>query len=325
MAHLTDKHLALARRGDLEGVRRTVEADPGLLAVRPDAHGRTLLWEAVRFGHEDLVSFLAERGAPVDVPGRHRAESFVLLTPLCVARWRGRDGLAGKLESLGARLSVYDAAFLGDLAAVRSFVAADPPLIDRSLPEDTLWQTTPLHYAASGVQMEVARFLCEQGADVPAHGPLLLEIAARRGSRELVELFLGHGADARQVKAYAALVGGRGAELLPLLVSRGLKVNQDEFGYPALVYASRGDKGEHPDWIEALLGNGAHVNVRDRKGRTALHAAAEAGFCRVAKVLLGAGAEVNARCHEDRTPLWAAQRKRRLHMEALLESCGGAV
>ena len=55
--------------------------------------------------------------------------------------------------------------------------------------------------------------------------------------------------------AFSVLVGGTSDELLPCLVA----------------------KGEHSDCIENLFANGADVNIRDRKGRTALHAADAAG------------------------------------------------
>lgn len=322
MAQMTDKILALARRGDLAALRSLLKADPGLIAAA-GPHGRTLLWEAVRFGHETLADFLLEHGAPVDVPGRHRAESHVLLTPLCVSRWRGRDALTARLETHGAKLDAYGAAFLGDFPAVRRFVETDPAVVNRPLPDDTIWKTTPLHFASSGGQWEIASFLCEHGADIALHGPLLLDIAARRGNRALVELFLDRGAIVQSLTAFSVLISENAAELLPILVPRGLDINGDNFGYPALVYAARGDKGEHPEWIEVLLAYGADVNIRDRKGNTALHAAARAGFCKVATVLLNAGADVNTRNSAGRTPLREAQSGNRPQMARLLTSHDG--
>ena len=58
-------------------------------------------------------------------------------------------------------------------------------------------------------------------------------------------------------------------------------------GWPPLVVASRGDKGEHPERLQALLELGADVNVCDYKGKTALHRAATAGFLASMEVLAG--------------------------------------
>ncbi len=322
---LTDKILALARCGKIEELRALLDATPDLLDAAQEGHGRTLLWEAVRFGRAPLVDFLLARGAAVDVPGRHRAESLVLLTPLAVAKWFKRRDIVEKLEAKGAQFDIYGAAFLGDLEAVRTFVQQRPELVNRTLPADGVWETIPLHFAASGEQVEVACFLCARGSDVVEHGTLLLDMAARRGHRELVELFLENGADARELTAFSVVVGGNADELLPLLVGRGLDVNRDNFGYPALVYASRGDKGEHPDWIEALLKYGADVNIQDRKGNTALHMAARAGSRTLAEVLLKAGADPTLRNSAKRTPLGEATIKKRRDLEELLRAYGGAI
>jgi uncharacterized protein len=320
---LTDDMLALARRGKMAALRDLLDEVPELVHSAQKVHGRTLLWEAVRFGRAELVDFLLDRGAAVDAPGRHRAESLVLLSPLAVAQWFKRVAIAKMLRAKGAQLDIYNAAYLGDLETVEKWLEQAPELINRSLPADIAWQTIPLHFAASGQQVETARFLCARGSNVIEYGTLLLDIAARRGNCELVELFLECGADASNLTAFSVVVGGRGTELLPLLVERGLDVNGDNFGYPALVYASRGDKGEHPDWAEALLEHGADVNIQDRKGNTALHVAARAGFCALAKVLLAAGADPTINNAAQRTPLREAQLKKRSEVEALLSGhCG---
>ena len=141
------------------------------------------------------------------------------------------------LRAKGAQLDIYNAAYLGDLETVEKWLEQAPELINRSLPADIAWQTIPLHFAASGQQVETARFLCARGSNVIEYGTLLLDIAARRCNCELVELFLECGAYASNLTAFSVVVGGRGTELLPLLVERGLDVNGDNFGYPALVYA----------------------------------------------------------------------------------------
>lgn len=320
---LTDDMLALARRGKTDELRALLGEAPELINRAQRVHGRTLLWEAVRFGRAELVDFLLDRGAAVDTLGRHRAESLVLLSPLAVAKCFKRVAIAQKLEAKGAQLDIYNAAYLGDLDTVEKWFQQAPELINCPLPADVAWQTIPLHFAASGEQLEVARFLCARGSDVGKYGTLLLDLASRRGNRELVELFLERGADASNLTAFSVVVGGRAAELLPLLVERGLDVNGDNFGYPALVYASRGDKGEHPDWAEALLQYGADVNIQDRKGNTALHVAARAGFCALAKVLLAAGADPTINNAAKRTPLREAQLKKRSEVEALLSGRRG--
>lgn len=75
-------------------------------------------------------------------------------------------------------------------------------------------------------------------------------------------------------------------------------------------------------WTRAV---GADVGVRTRKGDTALHAAARAGFCELARVLLGASVDVNARNAAGRTPLHEARERERHDMVVLLRSSGGVI
>jgi hypothetical protein len=84
---------------------------------------------------------------------------------------------------------------------------------------------TPLHYAASGPNAEVVRFLLDQGAEINAiapNGASPLMMAARYGAEDSVRLLLARGADKRvrnslnQSAADYARIGGR-EFLLPLL------------------------------------------------------------------------------------------------------------
>ena len=92
-----------------------------------------------------------------------------------------------------------------------------------------------------------------------------------------------------------------------------------------LVYACRGDNGEHPDEILRLLGFGADIDVRNYKGKTGLHYAAKAGFLTVINLLIEKGATVDALDNSGETPLFEAIRstikdgeKQRAAIEALL-------
>lgn len=84
---------------------------------------------------------------------------------------------------------------------------------------------TPLHYAASGPNAEVVRFLLDQGADINAiapNGASPLMMAARYGAEDSVRLLVARGADKRvrnslnQSAVDYARIAGR-EFLLPLL------------------------------------------------------------------------------------------------------------
>jgi ankyrin repeat protein len=93
-----------------------------------------------------------------------------------------------------------------------------------------------------------------------------------------------------------------------------------EGGEPSLIRATRGDKGENPAMVRALLDLGADPNERGREGRTALHYAARAGFLRTAKMLLESGADARAEDVKGWTPLQHAEAREKAEMAAYLRS-----
>ena len=100
---------------------------------------------------------------------------------------------------------------------------------------------------------------------------------------------------------------------------------KNHMGWPPLVYACRGDNGEHPDEIQRLLELDADIDVRNDKGKTGLHCAAKAGFLKVINLLIEKGATLDATDNDGETPLFEAIRstikngeKQRAALEALL-------
>ena len=55
-----------AFKGDLDSVKSSVESDPNYLDA-VDIRGRTLLHYAAKGGHEDVVAYLLDNGAFIDV------------------------------------------------------------------------------------------------------------------------------------------------------------------------------------------------------------------------------------------------------------------
>lgn len=68
------------------------------------------------------------------------------------------------------------------------------------------------------------------------------------------------------------------------------------------------DKG-HYKFCELLIGRGAHIDVRNKKGNTPLWLAANGGHLDVVQLLVQAGADVDAADNRKITPLMAAFRK----------------
>ena len=90
--------------------------------------------------------------------------------------------------------SIHQAAYQGNIEAVKQFIAAGADVNAKSSRNGS----TPLHNAASGDHKEIAELLIAAGADVDAkdengHTPLFN--AAYWGRKEIVELLIANGAD----------------------------------------------------------------------------------------------------------------------------------
>ena len=303
---------AAAGRGDLEAVQALVEAEPRWVHT-VGSHGRTMLWEASYWGKQAVAEFLVECGADVNASACHYSQHYVEISCYCVARVKGRHALADYLLARDAIVDVFAAAYLGDTAAVRGFLDADPSLLECTQPQHDSQRSegsrlvfdlmpndwaTPLTYTLSGGCSEAVAMLLARGAEVRSHSARMLGIAVGRNRLDLVQMLLEHGADADQLPLADP---SQNRELAELAIAHGYDINAGRPGWPPLVVASRGDKGEHPERLQALLELGADVNVRDYKGKTALHRAATAGFLGSMEVLLANGADINAADHQGAT------------------------
>ncbi len=330
--------VAAAGRGDLEAVRQFLEDRPEWLHTI-GSHGRTMLWEAAFRGKLEVVKFLVEQGADMNLPGCHLSQHDLEITPYCVARHEGRDEVADYLLQQGAIVDIHTAAYLGDYETALSLLDNDPNLVNSGylqsvmLPSgephtvehrDAEW-ATPLCYAIVGGNIRIVELLILRGAIIEAHSKLLLDHAVSADRVDIVKLLFENGAD----PSNAPKIYDDNSEMSVLLKSHGVPSKDinafDWMGWPPLPYACRGDKGEHPEAVLRLLELGADINVQSSKGKTALHCAAKAGFLKVIDVLMENGANIDATDNNGETPLYEAIRstiknreKQRAALEALL-------
>ena len=205
--------VAAAGRGDLEAVQALVEAEPRWVHT-VGSHGRTMLWEASYWGKQAVAEFLVERGADVNASACHYSQHYVEISCYCVARVKGRHALADYLLARDAIVDVFAAAYLGDTAAVRGFLDADPSLLECTQPQHDSQRSegsrlvfdlmpndwaTPLTYTLSGGCSEAVAMLLARGAEVRSHSARMLGIAVGRNRLDLVQMLLEHGADADQL------------------------------------------------------------------------------------------------------------------------------
>ena len=330
--------VAAVGRGDLETVRELVDDNPAWVHT-VGSHGRTMLWEAAYRGRLEIARFLLERGADINLPGCYHIQHRLEITPYCVARYEGRDVVAEYLLQHGATIDIHTAAYLGDYDTVCSHLDNDPSLVNKGYLQavmlhsggpttfehrETEW-ATPLCYAIRSKNTAIVELLISRGAVIEPYSERFLDYAASDDRVKIAELLLENGADPSK----APRILDDGSAISTLFKRYGIPpkdINEkSHMGWPDLVYVCRGDNREHPDKVQRLLALGADIDVRNYKGKTALHYAAKAGFLKVINLLIERGAPLDATDNDGETPLFDAIRstikdsqKQRAALEALL-------
>ncbi|MEM8889259.1 MAG: ankyrin repeat domain-containing protein [Bacteroidota bacterium] len=307
-----------AAKGDLLMLEEILRQKPHWLNHR-GSHGRTMLWEAVYHGKIGSMQYLLDRGAEIEAPGCHFSEHLVEISPLCLARHKGNTAAEKILLRYGAKYDIYSAAFLGDESTFRQKLEENPEVLDCIHP--LAWteeKTALIFYAVVGGNYEILQLMGEKGVQIKPDSHWLLKFAYWKKDFRLMELLVKYGADPKALIISDPLEKEAYAKLSALGFE--IDINRpDKMGWPPIVYASRGDNGEHPEEIQKLIDAGADIEAVNAKGKTALHTAAKAGFSNVIKVLLEHGANLESRDMQEETPLFSAFRSSIRKQDKLVE------
>jgi ankyrin repeat protein len=218
--------------GDLDGVRRMLDADPDLVRTTTRL-GSTPLHRAVAAQDKAMIALLIDRGADVHArhgagPGSDEGYPPVDSEPIDIALfWRERYDMdtARLLREHGAAYDLPLAAAFGDRAAVAAMLDADPRRIHKARPSGK----RALSAAVAAGHDDIAELLLDRGAKptwsdgagAPRGGAL--HAAARLGNRAMVERLLNHGADpnGHVDSAGSATWAAKTPDLRALLMDRG--------------------------------------------------------------------------------------------------------
>lgn len=289
-----------------------------------EGHRRTLLWEAVNSNRIPLIKYLIEVGADVNIAGRYRSKTYVLLKPYCIAHRDRREMLKSYLREGGHQDDIFSLAYCGSLEELTNAIHFDKTLLNKPQQEDLHWLVTPLHYALSGQNEESLRWLLDQGAEVKKHSKLLYEMACRQDRLDLVKLLTKYGGSPKEVDV-PPVFHHNNSQMIDYFFERGL--NADKLlgkDWPPIAYMTRGDKGEHPDRVEKLLLHVTHLNAQTPKGVSAMHTSAKAGYLSIVKLLLDAGAQIDIQDRTGKTPLDYALKFKRKKVAKFLKASGAS-
>lgn len=223
--------------------------------------------------------------------------------------------------------AIHDAAFRGDLGALRRMLNTDSLLVHA---RDSLG-ATPLHYAALGGHQGLVDFLIGRNAAVDARddfGSTPLHYAMRGGPRypAIEGAFVsvsGLEAIYRPGDTLRESADIPWHHVVTSLLGRRADVNAaDRFGATPLHRASGSGRGL---LTQSLLARDAQVNARDANGRTPLHWASQAGNGRIVVELIREQADANAIDNDGRTPLHFAAMYNRWDVAQILIERGTRV
>lgn len=298
-----------ATKGDIEAVRRILNADPAKVDATDD-DGWAPLHCAVCEDRVEIVELLLMRGAGADArlaTGVNR-----------ILKAYGEPQCFLDFGQFSGALPLHLAALLGRDACACHLL----PTADVGVADDGGYQ--PLHYAAGppnwyghandASTVLVAERLVTCGADIDAKssqsGITPIHIAARDGHIDMLLCLIRHGADVDSIdyRQWTPLHHGAQhahSDVLGLLLENGALVDavgRRDSVTPLLVAAGSGDA----QTVRTLLEHGALISQSDDSGRTALHWASESGSRETAEVLLEYGTDVDARGRDGCSPLHVA-------------------
>lgn len=320
---LDQEIIVAAENGDLEGVKKALDAGANPSAMGPNSGA---LHCAAFNGHEAVVELLLDKGTNVDLKD---AQSYY---PLHLAAARGYVSIAERLVKSGANLEAL-----------------------------TAQNGTALHVAAASNYPELTAALLKAGANLEAkdtNGLTPLAAAASLGNAAVVRLLLEHkadvntkdvGADTPLIKALRYLYGTRisnwiyeeraGEKVVRYEITKGCfrrdgdynPIKTEDLGdllsieeQRTLVSKEWGPK-EHSKYLDTfeavalLIEAGANVNAVNESKQSPMNMACHIGDANLIKQLHDQGASTKIRGYQNATPLHRAAGSGRLDgLEQLL-------
>ena len=287
-------HLA-AKIGHVEHLRMLINCGEYVSSLSPDLSDRiekTPLMLAAKFNEEDVVEFLVERGASLEI------QDVNGFTAIKYAAVGGKIRNILRLIELGADVSKGCGTPLLQLAIQSGhtepirLLLEDGADIQNVDPFDMRYCVME---AARMGHLEIIHLLFENGANVgevsEGWSPLLCAVKA--GHTDVVKFILYNNANLLTETfdlGETVLRLATSLELVCYLVERGADIHsRDDLGITPLHNAARNG---HSDIVGYLLNQGADIDSLDNCGRSALFHAVDGGHATAAKLLIERGCDL---------------------------------
>jgi ankyrin repeat protein len=285
----------LLRKGDVPAVKALIEKAPGLVEAR-DSDGGTPLHYAVLGGNVELITYLIDKGAKLDL------QDAEMKTSLHLAAINDRKEAVAVLLKRGAVLETrddYGRTALILCARERGQAGTGRVLIEAGADVNAAdkFGSTALELAAWRGKAEFIDLLLEKGARLPESGRSwggMLSQSAEKGLTNLFRRLTEGGQDLKTVDPsgvwllHSAAAGGS-AEIVGLLLDKGFGPGKsDRFGWTPLHYAARDGR---TDAARILIEKGAPLDSRTVMGQTAFNVAQERKMESTAGLLAEKGAD----------------------------------
>lgn len=175
--------------GDLPGVERLLDVNPAL-AKASNEDGVTPTLFALYQNKPEIANRIAAIGAPLSI-----FEAAAIGNLNRVAELLRRDATLANAYTPDGFQPLGLAAFFGHLSVVEFLLIQGAEV---NTPSKNSLRVTPLHSAAASQQLQITQALLEQGADPnlqQAGDFTAMHSAAQNGQLEMIQLLLRYGAD----------------------------------------------------------------------------------------------------------------------------------
>ena len=281
---------------------------------------------AAKRGLIDVFKLLLARGVTVNTIGRHGKKS---LTETAGA---GQSDMVAFLLDQGANINVIDAT-KREVGKGGSASHEDSDFEYGSDKDDSGPNTTPLYCALNAGLGEVAKLLIERGADTSNldGGPnSLAKLAAMHGLSDIFQLLVDnkpfHFDEVKDGGTLLSSAATRGDfHSVKFLLQKFADVNAKNItGNTALCCILQSSEPPHVvmEIVMLLLSFGANIHTRNNERETPLVLAAQKNFEKVVELLLEYGCEAKVKCVSLYTPLHHAARNNNGKVIAMLLQYG---